>query len=191
MKKIIFYGFIFFLFAVLNSSFTSYIGHVNNSELFGYKAQAYDVSGPKDQQLVSVDGDKSSMYDVPGDEADGGGGGGGGARGGDETPKWLEIATGGATCEEILGNDLIEFLKRIFYIIIIIGLAITIIGGSMDFMKALTASKSDEELQKAFTKAKTRVLILVVLMLLPFLIEFLINTFGDAIGITNAHPFCG
>ncbi len=93
------------------------------------------------------------------------------------------------SCEEILGTDLIEFLKRLFFYIMIIGIGITVVMTMLDYGKAI-ASSDEEIYKKANKKMGRRIIILIILILLPVLIEYILIIFGGAIGITNAHPFC-
>lgn len=91
-------------------------------------------------------------------------------------------------CEDILGDDFIDFLKKIFRWIQIIAPIIVIVLGSVDFASAILQDDKDA-LKKASNKLIKRLIIAIALFLLPILINFLLDNFNVVKG-SNAGT-CG
>lgn len=104
--------------------------------------------------------------------------------------KQIQINLGELSCEEILGEDFIELLKKIFGWLQVIGIAFVIVLSLSDLLKAVASSK-EEDFKKTYEKFTKRLVILIILIILPILIEFILGATGGFLGLTNPHPFCG
>lgn len=101
---------------------------------------------------------------------------------------WQESEKEVADCKDILGDDFIDFLNKIFRWVQIIAPIIVIVLGSVDFASALLQDDKDA-LKKASNKLIKRLIIAIALFLLPILIRFLLNNFNAVKG-ANAGT-CG
>lgn len=84
-----------------------------------------------------------------------------------------------------------NFIWRIYNMIVIIGVILTVVLGLLDFTGAVT-SQEDGALKKASGKFMKRVISIAVIFLLPVLITFILNIVpnGAIPGIEGDDPLC-
>ncbi len=91
-------------------------------------------------------------------------------------------------CEGILGDDLIDFINKVFRWIQIIAPIFVIIMGSVDFAGAILQDDKDA-LKKASSKFVKRLIIAVALFFIPIILSFLLDIFNDLTGAATST--CG
>lgn len=78
----------------------------------------------------------------------------------------------GDTCEEVMGDSLVKFIKAVRYTMQGVACGIAIANGMMTFIPAIT-SKDQDALNKALQKFVKICIILALILLFPTLIKFL------------------
>ena len=91
------------------------------------------------------------------------------------------------TCENLLGNNLINMLSDIYFFIEVAVIIIVVILSMVDFFKA-TANSDADALKKCWGKIVKRIIVVIVLVLLPIIIGFTLKTFG--IIEQDVDPIC-
>ncbi len=91
-------------------------------------------------------------------------------------------------CEGILGQDLLDFINKIFRWIQILAPIFVIIMGGIDFAGAILQDDKDA-LKKASSKLVKRLIIAVALFFIPFILSFILNIFNDITGAGSST--CG
>ena len=91
------------------------------------------------------------------------------------------------TCENLLGNNLINMLSDIYFFIEVAVIIIVVILSMVDFFKA-TANSDADALKKCWGKIVKRIIVVIVLVLLPIIIGFTLRTFG--IIEQDVDPIC-
>ena len=81
-------------------------------------------------------------------------------------------------CEGIIGEELLDFINKIFRWIRIIAPIFVIIMGSVEFAGAILQDDKDA-LKKASNKFMKRLIIAVALFFVPLIMEFLLNIFNE------------
>lgn len=90
------------------------------------------------------------------------------------------------SCDEVLGNSVVDFLQKIFNYIKILGPILVILLGSIDFVKSIL-SNDDENMKKVQKKFGIRLLCAIGLFFLPLLANLMLNlVFG-----TSGDQVCG
>lgn len=84
-----------------------------------------------------------------------------------------------------------DFIWRIYNMIVIVGVILTVVLGLLDFTGAVT-SQEDGALKKAGGKFMKRVISIAIIFLLPVLITFILNIVPDGAipGIEGDDPLC-
>lgn len=93
----------------------------------------------------------------------------------------------------IFGDELIDFLKKLFWIISIAGIILLVVMTMVEFVKALTGS-DDSGLIKGFKHTFVRIVAVIILLLLPTIITFiltLVNRYSDYKIGGNGNVICG
>lgn len=86
------------------------------------------------------------------------------------------IGGGKFNCKDLLNENLIEFIKKVFTIVKVIAILIAITLGIIDFVNA--ASKEKDELMIAVKKASIRLTLTILVLLLPTIIEIVGKLLG-------------
>jgi len=94
-----------------------------------------------------------------------------------------------SNCEGILGEDLLEYIDKMFTWVKISVPIILIVLGSLDFGKAVLVDDKDE-LRKATSKFIKRCIIAVAIFFIPSLLSYLLHFF-NAITSTGGVSTCG
>lgn len=81
-------------------------------------------------------------------------------------------------CGEIVSDKLLKEIVKIYKTICLVTVAVVIILGILDFMKAIS-SDDDSALKKAASTFIKRVTIVIILVILPILLQFILTIFGD------------
>ncbi len=90
------------------------------------------------------------------------------------------------TCEEVLGESVVEFIQMIFNYIKILGPILVILFSSIDFTRSILSS-DEENMKKTQKRFGIRILCAIGLYFLPLLATFIINlVFG-----TSGSQVCG
>lgn len=93
----------------------------------------------------------------------------------------------------IFGDELIDFLKKLFWIISIAGIILLVVMTMVEFVKALTGS-DDSGLIKGFKHTFVRIVAVIILLLLPTIITFiltLVNRYSDYKIGEDGNVICG
>lgn len=86
-----------------------------------------------------------------------------------------------ATCEGVLGKDLIDFINKIFRWICIIAPILVIVLGSVDFAGAILQDDKDA-IKKASTKFIKRLIIAIAIFFIPIFLNFLFDIYKTVTG---------
>lgn len=89
-----------------------------------------------------------------------------------------------ATCENLLGPEIIKYLTSALTIIQVAGVLLAIILGMVDFLGALWSGEADAN-TKAFKKLKIRIAMAAVLLIVPAILKFVFSMFG-----MDGNSFC-
>ncbi len=90
------------------------------------------------------------------------------------------------SCDEVLGNSVVEFLQKLFNYVKILGPILVILLSSIDFVKSIL-SNDDENMKKVQKKFGIRLLCAIGLFFLPLLANLMLNlVFG-----TSGDQVCG
>lgn len=81
-------------------------------------------------------------------------------------------------CGGIFSDDLLKEIVKIYKTICLVTVAVVIILGILDFMKAIS-SDDDSALKKAASTFIKRIAIVIILVILPILLQFILTIFGD------------
>lgn len=81
------------------------------------------------------------------------------------------------TCENLLGDDVISMISRIYFVIEIVVVLLCVVLSMMDFFKA-TANSDADALKKTWTRVIKRIIVIFVLFLLPVLVRFALYKTG-------------
>lgn len=81
-------------------------------------------------------------------------------------------------CEGIIGEEMLDFINKIFTWIKIIAPIIVVIMGSVEFAGAILQDDKDA-MKKAANKFIKRLIVAVAIFLIPTLMEFLLNIFNE------------
>lgn len=95
---------------------------------------------------------------------------------------------GPLTCEGILGQDIIKWLKSAFLLIQIGTIIIVIVMTMLDFVKAITSGEADI-MKKVWKNFSRRLIVLVILFLAPVLVNFILKIFNIS-GVDPNNPLC-
>ena len=82
------------------------------------------------------------------------------------------------SCAELLGDENVELISNILFIISIVGVVLGVVLGSVDFLRAIVSS-DDDALAQAWKKFKFRIISIVILLLLPVLVDFILSFVND------------
>ena len=88
----------------------------------------------------------------------------------------------------ILGDDIAYFLRKALFYALIIGIVLTIVLGTIDFIRAVTGM-SDDGMKKAWQRFIKRIIALAVLIILPALVVFIL-TEVDITGVNEDSVLC-
>lgn len=80
-----------------------------------------------------------------------------------------------ASCDSVLGGDIVTFLVDIFDMVKWISLALCIVLSMLDFFKAIG---KDDELSKVAQKFVKRLIAVVALFILPILLNWILDISG-------------
>ena len=92
----------------------------------------------------------------------------------------LGIKEGDYTCEQLLGDDVVKLLEKIFVIIRILTPILLIVFTMIDYTKAIAAG--EDEIKNATTKFIKRSIAAILIFLAPTLIEFIMDVTGISDG---------
>lgn len=81
-------------------------------------------------------------------------------------------------CGGIFSDKLLKEIVKIYKTICLVTVAVVIILGILDFMKAIS-SDDDSALKKAASTFIKRIAIVIILVILPILLQFILTIFGD------------
>lgn len=92
------------------------------------------------------------------------------------------------SCDGIIGQEMLDFINKIFTWIRIIAPIIVIVLGAVEFAGAAIQDDKDA-LKKAFNKFVKRLIIAVALFFIPLVIEVILNIFNEVTGASSST--CG
>lgn len=81
-------------------------------------------------------------------------------------------------CGGIVSDKLLKEIVKIYKTICLVTVAVVIILGILDFMKAIS-SDDDSALKKAASTFIKRIVVVIILVILPILLQFILTIFGD------------
>lgn len=81
-------------------------------------------------------------------------------------------------CGGIVSDNLLKEIVKIYKTICLVTVAVVIILGILDFMKAIS-SDDDAALKKAASTFIKRITIVIILVILPIVLQFILTVFGD------------
>lgn len=86
-----------------------------------------------------------------------------------------------ATCEELIGPNVIEFIKSARNLIMVVGPIIALVLSAYELVLAV-ASGEDDAKKKAFKKVRGRVIAAVLLLIVPYIITLVLNIVNNQFG---------